>query len=265
MPTYTGAGRTSNYLRKHDLHCTARNNSKITLFFKPRSKQTRKNNEQDFGISKPPPKTPEPIPQEPFVNSESANPPSVDTVDMTYEATPEHTQVTTTHDVATPAATFLDVTEDDDDAVVESVSVLETVKKLIIDAKKYKLFTSLFYLTSLKQFIDLWEKYKQNPQIRAPTIKASHVITISVGKGPYMARKIRSLYRYVACFRTLPLINASKHYSHPSLLNNKRIVQAVRRYLTVLSDGTVRFFCTYTMAFPHTYLSDHSPFAHEAS
>ena len=149
MPTYTGAGQTSNNLWKHDLHCTARNNSKITSFFKPRSKQTRKNNEQDSSISKPPPKAPEPIPQELFVNSESANPPSVDTVDMTYEATPEHTQVTTTHDVATPVATFLDVTEDDDDAVVESVSVLKTVKKLIINVKKYKSFTLLFYLQPL--------------------------------------------------------------------------------------------------------------------
>ncbi|KAI6131240.1 hypothetical protein EV401DRAFT_1884121 [Pisolithus croceorrhizus] len=97
------------------------------------------------------------------------------------------------------AATFLDITEDDSDAA-DSAPVLECVNKLIVDAKKFKSFTPLFYPTPLKQLINLWEKYQQNPQIRAPMMKASHTIAVSVGKGPYMAQKIHSLYKYVACF-----------------------------------------------------------------
>ncbi|KAI6138250.1 hypothetical protein BKA82DRAFT_4021275 [Pisolithus tinctorius] len=65
------------------------------------------------------------------------------------------------------AATFLDVTEDDNDSA-ESISVMGCINKLMADAKKYKSFTSLFHLSSLKHFINLWDKYKQNPRIKAP-------------------------------------------------------------------------------------------------
>jgi len=70
-------------------------------------------------------------------------------------------------------------------------------------------------------------------------IKASHTIAVSIGKGPYMARKIRALYRHVAHFQTLPPTNVRKHHAHPSLLNNEQIAQAIRQYLTVLHDGEV--------------------------
>ncbi|KIK79518.1 hypothetical protein PAXRUDRAFT_161140, partial [Paxillus rubicundulus Ve08.2h10] len=88
----------------------------------------------------------------------------------------------------TPSTTvmFLDTTEDDNDSP-ESVTVLETVKRLVVDAKKFKSFTSLFHLNALKQFIELWEKYQHNPRIRAPMLRASHCVTTSVGKGPYLA------------------------------------------------------------------------------
>ncbi|KAI6146736.1 hypothetical protein BKA82DRAFT_10201 [Pisolithus tinctorius] len=81
---------------------------------------------------------------------------------------------------------FLDMTAEDNDRL-ESVPVLETVKKLIVDAKRFKSFTSLFYLDSLKQVIELWTKYQQNSQIKAPMGKASHTISAAVGKGLYMA------------------------------------------------------------------------------
>ena len=80
------------------------------------------------------------------------------------------------------AVSFLDTTTEDDDRL-ESVTVLKTVKKLIADAKRFKSFTLLFYLNSLKQFIELWLKYQQNPQIKALMSKASHTIAVAVGKG----------------------------------------------------------------------------------
>ncbi|KAI6033075.1 hypothetical protein F5J12DRAFT_779417 [Pisolithus orientalis] len=105
------------------------------------------------------------------------------------------------HTAEEPAAAFLDMTEDNSDAI-KSISVLESTKQLIIDAKKYNSFTLLFYLTSLKQFMELWEKY-------------------------------------VACYHALPPTNIGKHHAHPSLLNNEHIAQAVHQYLTVLSDGEI--------------------------
>ena len=176
----------SNYLRKRDLCRAAQDSKKITSFFKP--KQTTLNEEQDVIIVNPPPATPAPI-SEPLVNQDtpvaSTNRPPVRD---TESAAPKQTQVTPAPDMAdAPATSFLDVTEDDNDVTIKSISVLETVKELIVGAKKYKSFISLFYLTSLKQFIDLWEKYKRNPQVKAPMIKASRVIASSVGKGPYMA------------------------------------------------------------------------------
>ena len=125
-----------------------------------------------------------------------------------------------------PSTSYLDTTADEDDAP-NSEPVLETIKKLIQDAKKFKSFTSLFYLHSLKQFIELWETYQRNPRIKAPMCKASHTVAVSVGKGPYMARKIRTLYRYVAKFQTLPPISKGKHRTFPSLLDNEQIAAAV--------------------------------------
>jgi hypothetical protein len=70
-------------------------------------------------------------------------------------------------------------------------------------------------------------------------MRASHAVAISIGKGPYFARKVRMLHNYVEKFHTLPPMSAGKHHAHPSLLNNEHIAQAVRRYLTVLANGEV--------------------------
>ena len=53
MPTYTGAARTSNYLRKRDLCRAAQDSKKITSFFKLKPKQTTINEEQDVVIVNP--------------------------------------------------------------------------------------------------------------------------------------------------------------------------------------------------------------------
>ena len=81
---------------------------------------------------------------------------------------------------------FLDAT----DEVIENgqtESVLNTVKRLTTDVKKYKSFLLLFHLNALERFIKLWAKYQHNPKINGPKIKASHAITVSVGKGKYFA------------------------------------------------------------------------------
>lgn len=222
MPTYSGTARTSTYLRKRKMREGAKNNMTITSFWapKPRARDTANDPQNESGS-----------PSEP-------SPTSTSDIDITSESIDDIPTFEIQQEAAHP---FLDMTADDDDNhdFTEPTPVIDTVKKLIIEAKKFKSFTSLVHLHALKQFIELWDKYKRNPRIKAPMMKSSRAVAVSIGKGPYMARKIRTLYKYVARFHTLPPVSAGKHHGHPSLLNNERIAQAVRRYLTVLSDGEV--------------------------
>lgn len=136
---------------------------------------------------------------------------------------------------------WLDATIDDE-CEPEKQTTREIVVKLIKDAKDHKSFPALFKLEAVKNFLDLLEKYKLNPRIRNPRERASAAIAKSVGKGPYFARQIRHLSLYIGRFRALPTTGSGKHHAHPSLLNDERIAQAVRRYLTVVALGEVRSF-----------------------
>ncbi|KAF8139716.1 hypothetical protein EV363DRAFT_1392657 [Boletus edulis] len=138
-----------------------------------------------------------------------------------------------------PLTSFLDTMGDDEVTESNTELVLETVNKLLEQAKKYKSFISIVYLNSLKQFINLNTKYQANPKIKWPMQKASCAIAASIGKGPYTACKICALYRYISRFRTLPPTNKGNHHAHPTLLNNERIASAVRWYLTVLANGEI--------------------------
>jgi hypothetical protein len=283
MPAYTGSGRTSTYLREKQLREAAKNNNKITAFFKPKPQ----------AHPPPSPSPPEPIisiPESPLapnhvaLQSETSVPPSdadsnsshspmVKPLKVSEEFGPEtgsgcsvctsptpdqnagdsesdskpedvrgmspiqdRAGVDNDHDVST--LSFLDMTHEDiDDRHIESV--LDTIKRLTVDAKKYKSFKSLFHLNALEQFVELWEKYQHNPKIKGPKMKASHTIAISVGRGQYFARKLRSMYTYVEHYRMLPPEGKEKHHAYPTLLNDEQIAAAVRRYLTVLADGEV--------------------------
>ena len=91
------------------------------------------------------------------------------------------------HDTST--LSFLDVTDEDtDDRQTESV--VDTIKRLTVDAKKYKSFNSLFHLNALEQFVEMWGKYQHNPKIKGPKMKASHTIAISVGRGSILCAKV---------------------------------------------------------------------------
>ncbi|KAF8526566.1 hypothetical protein BU17DRAFT_62059 [Hysterangium stoloniferum] len=156
-----------------------------------------------------------------------------------------------------PTETITSATESNaSEQIHHAGQVAKTVKKLIVDAKKYKSFTSLFYLNSFKQFIELWEKYQQNPRIKAPMKKASHAIAASIGKRPYMARKIRKLYRYVTHFQTLPPASKGKHHAHPSLLNNERIAQAQMARLGPLGTYNLKITPLLLMKQPVMYHTD---------
>ena len=266
MPTYTGTGRTSTYLREHHLRKAAKNNQKITSFFWPQAKPSNQftSHYQITDIPLSPALTQSLSPSSnvtgltgmmltsesntssPSHNSEDESGTRMDVTQLALDLTSAELNHSGSGladgdniDADIPLTSFLDTTGDDEVTETNSKPVLETISRLMEEAKKYKSFTSMFYLDSLQRFITLWTKYQGNPKIKAPMLKASHVIAVSIGKGPYMARKIRALYQYISQFRTLPPISKGNHHAHPSLLNNERIASAVRRYLTVLANGEV--------------------------
>ena len=219
MPSYTGTGLTCTYLREHSLREAAKNNQKITSFFQPRA---RHQDPIPSTSSADPEPSLSPIPNVPVLDETSVLSPdksscsSVTTdcedldldsnldTNLGLQAKGDHGLPTLDGDadnIKVPVVDFLDTAEDDDDAAeIQNEPVLEAIKRLILEAKKYKSFTSLFYLNMLVQFVELWTKYQQNPRIKGPMCRASHAIAISISKGPYMARKIRSLYNYVERF-----------------------------------------------------------------
>lgn len=136
---------------------------------------------------------------------------------------------------------WLEMTSDDelDDS---PPSVGEIVNKLLKSARRHKSFIALYKLQAVKNYLELTLKYLRTPRVKNPRTRASLAVATAVGKGPYFARKIRHLALYIEKFHTLPPTNSGKHHAHPSLLNNERVAQAVRRYLTVVANGEVRLF-----------------------
>ncbi|KIJ28803.1 hypothetical protein M422DRAFT_269852 [Sphaerobolus stellatus SS14] len=222
MPTYNGTGKTSMFNKQKALTKAAKGCSNIATFF------SRRKDRASSPEIVPPPQELSPQPLIPFQNNSN---------DMAngFGGLP----ASSSHGLRDlPSNIWLNPTADDKDEE-EGVSVSVTVEKLIADAKKYKSFGALLHLHAIKSFIQLQDKFKNNPRIRDPVMRASQVVASSIGKGPYFARKIRRLYRYIEHFKTLPPINSGKHHAHPSLLNNEQMMQAVRRYLTVITDGEI--------------------------
>ena len=239
MPSYTGTGKTRTYIWERALQHAAQNNKKITTFFAPTATScitlpTRAPTQHDIEPpneavtlsldgSHPSEDSTRPLehqmPISPLTDAAMSIPPDTPTSNNNLPIHREGSEPLPT--------SFLDMTADEDNTS-DSETVLDTIKTLVTNAKKFKSFTSLFYLNSLKQFIELFEKYQKNPRIKAPMCKASHTMATAIGKGPYMARKIHTLYRYVSQFQTLPPISKGKHHTFPSLLNNEQIAAAVR-------------------------------------
>ena len=109
----------------------------------------------------------------------------------------------------------------------QTESVLNTVKTLTINAKKYKSFLLLFHFNALKRFIKLWAKYQHNLNINGLKIKASYTVTVFINKGKYFAQKLSSIYTYIEHYHTLPPKGKNVHYPYFTLFNNELIIVAV--------------------------------------
>lgn len=165
------------------------------------------------------------------------SPASVHTEQLQLAAPTEHVQQQPEGEAINPIQ-FLDLTADDEDQP-EHVPVAVTVKDLLAEAKKHKSFTATFKLQAVKTYLELLERYRRIPNVKNPLTRASLAVAKSIGKGPYFARSVRRLVVYIGRFNSLPPTGSGKHHAHPSLLNNERIYQAVRRYLTVQPIGEV--------------------------
>ena len=128
-------------------------------------------------------------------------------------------------DPVPPAVSFLNPTADDEFRP-EDIPTDTLVAGLIKDATKHKAFSALFKLHAVWNYLELHECYRLIPNIKNPTMGASLVVAKSVGKGPYLACQIWHII-YINKFHTLLPSRAGKHHTHPSLLNNKRVYQAV--------------------------------------
>ncbi|KAI9568928.1 hypothetical protein HD554DRAFT_2204886 [Boletus coccyginus] len=230
MPAYTGCGCTSIYRRKCSLQEAARNNEKITKFFRPQahlqtsSPNTSLSPSPSVSISSSSFKSGS-VPNFPLESRTLSLDQSFDLPTSDDTTTGDNPLFPSTengsNDASIPATAFLDMVGDDDDVELHVEPVLETIQKLKHKANKYKSFTSLFLLNALTQFIKF------------------DVVTASIGKGKYMVQKIQAIYSYVERFRTLPLVGKGKHHAYPLLLNNEHIMAAVCQYLTVLADGEI--------------------------
>lgn len=152
--------------------------------------------------------------------------------DMAPELLSDTTTSNNNTEAVPKAASFLDPTADDK-LDPPYIPIGKVIEGLIKDAAKYKSFSAQFKLHAIRNYLELFERYRRIPNIKNLAIRASLAIAKSVGKGPYLARMIRRLVVYIHRFKTLPPSRAGKHHAHPSLLNNERVYQAVRRFLTV--------------------------------
>lgn len=258
MPSYTGASKSSIYQKQADLRRAAIGTAKLSTFFgrapshsptmttAPSARSysvmphtiadTTDSSDWEDIIEVVPPApvlVPPPTlaPASPPITPETPN-------IMSLESMSEINIINSNTEVPSHT-TFLDPTADDEYQPLQ-IPVGTTVTELIKEAKKHQSFGALFKLHAVRNYLELLERYRRIPNIKNPATRASIAVAKSVGKGPYFAKNIRHLVIYIDRFHTLPPARSGKHHAHPSLLNNERISQAVRRYLTVQEIGEVK-------------------------
>lgn len=87
----------------------------------------------------------------------------------------------------TSCHSWLDMTSDGNADEVEQVDVGKVVQRLLKDAWRHKAFAAVFKLQAIKNYLELYEKYRRVPQIKNPKERASVSVACSIGKGPYFA------------------------------------------------------------------------------
>ncbi|KAG6846453.1 hypothetical protein H0H93_013882, partial [Arthromyces matolae] len=205
LPTFSGAGRTSIYLKNKEMAKAANNCKKISAFFQPCEKKMH-TCDADRTISapvaldgnSPGSSTAEAVSHlEEVVVTEPDSIPVEDSdtqitssnVDSNVESEPA-AQTINSEDVIEeiPIRELLDITVDDE---IEDLrpKTEELVKRLLKEAKKHKSYSATFKLQAVNDYLALSAKFARTPAVKNPQTRASLAVAKGVGKGPYFARQ----------------------------------------------------------------------------
>ncbi|TFK29060.1 hypothetical protein FA15DRAFT_678128 [Coprinopsis marcescibilis] len=272
LPTYSGAGKTSVYVKGKALKKAAVGCKTIDSFFS-RANSTQSevppeaNGPHEAGLSvpenctndtDPPLRVCVETPTHELDNlvlatceqpSGSAEPPAptdqptdnTDTRNANAEppATAANASTNATDNESIAIEELLNISVEWDDIAETRPPLHVVLMRLLQLMKKHKSYSALLKLESVKNYLWLKADYTQNPWVRNPATRASLAVARAIGKGPAFAWKIRELMLYIDRFHTLPPSKAGKHHAHPSLLNNEQVFHTVRKFLTVQCAGEV--------------------------
>jgi hypothetical protein len=99
----------------------------------------------------------------------------------------------------------------------------------------------MMHLTAVTQYVQLWERFRCNPNCKQPCLNASLAIACQMGKanGAYFAHQIRHHENYLLCHLHLLLTKKGAKHSQYTLLDNESVLHSVQRYLAAQSLGTI--------------------------
>ena len=126
------------------------------------------------------------------------------------------------------------------------LNIFEIVESRLLDVKKLKMPAAqrikvVMQLTAVTQYVQLQDRFRDNPNCTRPCLNASLVIARRMGKkdGAYFARQIRHNEIYLLRHRRLPVSKKGAKNGQYTLLDNEAIIHSVRRYLAAQNLGTI--------------------------
>ena len=119
------------------------------------------------------------------------------------------------------------------------MNITDTCLKDVQRDKSKKAMKLLSLLISMTKYIKLRTHYKTRKACKQPCLKVSIAIARRMGKGPYLACKIRHTELYLLKHRCLPLPKSYAQGGHHSLLDNEAVLHDVHIYLATQTLGTV--------------------------
>jgi hypothetical protein len=119
------------------------------------------------------------------------------------------------------------------------MNIIDTCLKDVWRDKSKKAMKSLSLLISVTEYIKLRTHYKTCKACKQLCLKASIAIAHRMGKGPYLAHKIRHTELYLLKHQRLPLPKLYAQGGHHSLLDNEAVLHDMCVYLATQTLGTV--------------------------
>jgi hypothetical protein len=132
--------------------------------------------------------------------------------------------------------------EEDCDAPKAPVDILDIIQTCLQAVKKIRTpraFKAFVRLTAVLQYVKLWDRYRNNPRCKKPSLNASLAIARQVGKDQYHARQIRANEKYLVQHGRLPPNKKEQSHGQYTLLDNQSILLGVQKYLAAQGLGKI--------------------------